>query len=164
MYKTYWNENRQMRVHEYCRVNPSTPPLLVIKKDTKNVRWSNLIFAITSSSSLKLFFFTKNVSMGISVRFFVKGVQITSTLITKYHTRLYLPLFFIQFYFLVRSLASYRGYCVHLLFLFFPLISTLFCYPIYMAMFKANRSKRTDNVRDFSSVRLHQTALHKRPH
>ena len=33
-----------------------------------------------------------------------------------------------------------------------------------MAMFKANRSKRTDNVCDFSSVRLHQIPLRKRPH
>ena len=111
------------------------------------------------------FFFTQNVSMGTSVRFFVKGVQITSTLIIKYHTPLYLPLFFIQFYFLVWSLASYRGYCVRpLFFLIFLLISTHYWYPISMAMFKANRSKRTDNVCDFSSVRLHQIPLRKRPH
>ena len=38
MYKIYWNENRQIWVHEYCQVNPSTTPLLFMKKDTKNVR------------------------------------------------------------------------------------------------------------------------------
>ena len=48
--------------------------------------------------------------------------------------------------------------------LIFSLLSTHYSYPISMAMFKANRSKRTDNVCDFSSVRLHQMPLHKRPH
>ena len=65
-------------------------------------------------------FFTKTVSIGTSIRLLVKGVQIPFTLITKYHIPLYLPLFFIQFYFLVGSLASYRGNCFRPLLYLFP--------------------------------------------
>ena len=111
MYKIYRNENRLIRVNACCQVNPSTTPLLVIKKDTKNVRWSSYLWYY-EFFVCQTFFFTKNVSIGTSVRLFVKGVHIPSTLITKYHTPLYLPLFFIQFYFLVWSLAAYRGNCV----------------------------------------------------
>ena len=100
MYKIYWNENRDMRVHEYCRVNLSTTPLLVIKKTTRMCIEAILSLILRVLRLPNFLFYQKRIDGNIRT-FFVKGVQITSTLITKYHTPLYLTPFFIQFYFLV---------------------------------------------------------------
>ena len=115
---------------------------------------------------LQKFFFTENVSIGTSVRLRNICERCPHTVHTNYKVS-HATIFATVLHSVLLSClipGSVPGQLCSSSSLFFSLLSAHYWYPISMATFKAHRSKRTDDMRDFSSVRLHQIPLHERPH
>ena len=122
-----------------------------------------ILFLILRVFVCQTFFFTRKVPIGTSVHLFVKGIHIRST-----HKLQSISHHYICHCSSVALSCLIPGSVLWQLrssssLIVFP--SSRLTIDIHgLAMFKANRSKRTDNMRDFSSVTLHQIPLHKRHH